>query len=228
MKRPWVESNIKHSSPQSTMELPSPESGTSEPSPLLRLPAELRNTIYELVASPECAKSGDKTILFEYTTAKNIYVSLAGVNRQCRDEYLPIFHDHITRTNSVQAKVRDLDFDALSRFLDALPSRRGMGKVEVTLVFNDPEFVVDKEGTMRWAKAAAHRRAAWTEVAYKVEVDWSRFTQGKFVAIDDALVRLALQTMGSVSMELKAISDETLAAADRRIRQNFVGSSWRP
>lgn len=58
------------------MALPSPQSATREQPPLLRLPAELRDTIYELVAV-----SGGDDIVFEYTTAVNIHVNLAAACR---------------------------------------------------------------------------------------------------------------------------------------------------
>lgn len=209
-------------SPQSAMERPSPD----QQSLFLRLPAELRNTIYELVAGPQCTKSGDKTILFEHTAAVNLYVSVARVDRQCRDEYLPIFYDQVARTNSVQAKVHDLVFDDLSRFLDILPSQRGVRKVVVTLLFGDSRLTVDMESITRWAKATAHRRAGWTEVAYKAAVDWTRISEEKFNRIDDAIDVVAETTVdGDVREEIAAICAETCDAAYwRRVRQR--GSFW--
>lgn len=70
------------------MESLSPQFEMHEPSALLRLPAELRNTIYELVADP----SGDgKNLIFAYNTAGHLSLdtNLTAVCRQLRAEYYP-------------------------------------------------------------------------------------------------------------------------------------------
>lgn len=73
---------------------------------LLQLPAEIRNAIYELVAAPKAESGccGSTPILFAYKAAEktvNLHVSLTAVNRQLRDEYLPILHDQLGQMKQI-------------------------------------------------------------------------------------------------------------------------------
>lgn len=203
----------------------SPDSAVRESeSRLLRLPAELRNNIYELVAEAECA---DKAIIFEYAAAINLYVSLAAANHQLKDEYLPVFYDVLKQKKQILAKVLNFDVDALTHFVDNLPplDRGGERSVEVTFIFKDPEATVDEEAITRWVKAPAARkdRDAGAQVVYHAEVDWSRHTRFTFSALHHDITHLWFDAPDeSGVLEILNISMETL----RALEDEFEDDGW--
>lgn len=214
------------------MERPSPQSATHEQSatkkqsatnkqsPLLGLAAELRNTIYELVAGT----ADDKTIIFEYNTAVNLHVNLGAVNRQLRDEYLPIFYDKVKKMNCIEAKVHELDLGGVTSLVDALPASC-CGALAATFVFAKPGATVDKEAIARWAKTAARHRVAdpghrdATPVFYKVEVDWRHCDLTDFDYINYVLWQLVdpAKTLDEgIRAELNNIRDALWDVTGRR------------
>ncbi|KAK5124633.1 hypothetical protein LTR85_001346 [Meristemomyces frigidus] len=145
----------------------------AEQSRLLRLPAELRNAIYELVA-----ESGN-TISFDRDAITSPSSTLAAVDHQLRQEYLPILdlRGRVKRASKVQARVVEFEFDDLSRFLVRLPtlvSGEAKRELEVTLVFDKAECSASLEDLRRWLDDCGNtHRAALASITYVLEVDWT-------------------------------------------------------
>ncbi|KAK5124632.1 hypothetical protein LTR85_001345 [Meristemomyces frigidus] len=152
------------------MEVSPQQSKIGEQSPLLRLPAELRNVIYELLVA-DCGN----VIIFNHKTATNIHGSLASVNRQLRHEFRPILRDQIKPMHHIQARVHAFDLDRLNHFINYLPpsSRGGERTVDVTLVFEGPARTFDLSALRRWGAVVDLRRGRGARVEYKADVDWS-------------------------------------------------------
>lgn len=80
--------------------------------PLLRLPAELRNEIYLFV----CGCEGEKAYLTTRNRAKLSHRSaLLRVSRQVREEFTAILHKHVP---TIVARVTDFDFGHVITFLN--------------------------------------------------------------------------------------------------------------
>ena len=85
---------------------------TIQSSPLLKLPAELRNNVYEKIAEDTIGhlKSGKKGIL-------GCSTAFSRVNSQVHKEFLSIFALHVPK---IVATVKDFDFGHVITFLNRL------------------------------------------------------------------------------------------------------------
>lgn len=191
-----------------------------EPSPLLRLPAEVRNTIYELVVAP-----GGEAIIFEYTAIVNPHTSLTAANRQLRREYLPIFQSVLGRMQRIEAKAHDLELDGLRCFIDDLPPVQPGGvararTVDVTFVSTEPgTAMVNNRILQQWAKhAAGRRRKGRAHAMYKVDVSHCGLhTWIAVKAMSESIARLANATSDpQAALELGRICRVWWKAGERR------------
>lgn len=109
---------------------------SSTTSPLLSLPPELRNLIYEYVAhSTEevgCARGHVISPTLTFSTA----------NKQVHAEFAPIFNKYVQRhVDRIRAQALDLNFDNIQRFLRGLVPLANAAKraVVVEVGFTKPE-----------------------------------------------------------------------------------------
>ncbi|KAK4546830.1 hypothetical protein LTR36_001562 [Oleoguttula mirabilis] len=168
----------------------------SEQSPLLRLPAELRIAIYELVA-----EAGNRTIIFDRDTVTHPSGTLATVNRQLRNEYLPILRQRTKRTDTVRARIEGFSFDSLTRFLkSSVPTfsddapRTAVRELQITLVLNDPKCRVNIEQLHRWLDDRAYKcRHDHFWVTYRVEIDWERCSVAGIRGLERAVERASIR-----------------------------------
>ncbi|KAK4546831.1 hypothetical protein LTR36_001563 [Oleoguttula mirabilis] len=171
-------------------------------SPLLCLPGELRNAIYELVAD-----SGD-TLIFERDAMTSPPATLAAVNRQLQHEYLPILdlRARIKRTRKVQARIENFDFDALTRFLDSIrliSAGEGSGReLAITLVFTDAKCSsINTDSLQRWLRDCdlKHRLRGIASVTYVVADDRERCCSAEGLpGVEQALAHLSDDGWGSL------------------------------
>ncbi|KAK3700973.1 hypothetical protein LTR37_015679 [Vermiconidia calcicola] len=141
--------------------------------PLLKLPAELRNNVYEKV-------SEDTTAYISKRTRGRLACSssLLRVSRQVRDEFLPILMLH---ASEIVAKVEEFNFRHLVTFLNRLSdlelkslstsAQVSSRTIRIELQMRNPQ-VVDLPLLVRWLKRTAHptKRGTQIEISY-VAVD---------------------------------------------------------
>jgi len=111
-----------------------------EPSPLLRLPAELRNQIYEYVATTT------QDIVLSGLRVMHPDQPLTRVCRQSREEYLPVFQAYLyTRATVIRITVTDFeDFYGVERLIYLMTrSDRRLAdlrrSIKLHLTFTKPE-----------------------------------------------------------------------------------------
>lgn len=218
--------HTSHSHSHKMEALSPPPAICEQSSPLLRLPPELRNTIYELVANP----GGDAIILSDgFKAATNLHSSLVATCRQLRDEFLPVFYNQVECLDRVQAKVHDFSLDdlsAINRFMDRLPKHYENGvqlnrrALEVTLVFKKLklDLTEDPGALERWVTAVLKCGGCH---AYKVEVNWSCYSFASFSTVYFDIARLCYEFAASrhVWWELHDILVATRKAVRGRAKE---------
>lgn len=168
------------------MERPSPTSDpTVSASALLRLPPELRNSIYNFVGD-----SGSK-IVFDHGTLVAPHSALATACRQIRAEYLPMLREVVRLADTVEARIEGLESDDLIAFISSLPPppKHTKRSLEVTLHFTKPMSSVTLDGLKRWLDALAggllqdYQRVR----EYKYEYNWDFWTVGELNYVFEAV-----------------------------------------
>ncbi|KAK5118842.1 hypothetical protein LTR62_000051 [Meristemomyces frigidus] len=120
----------------------------------LGLPAELRNSIYELLAA------GCDRICIQATSERSpaiaVQHSMNGVNRQTREEFLDILGDQTLVTpRSIYARVIDFDFSTLQAYIKQVLKRDAQAFFEFNPVVDAPgrrRLHVDLDITARWLR----------------------------------------------------------------------------
>lgn len=122
-------------------------------SPLLKLPAELRNTIYHLVLD------NVTTLEIGHGGCLDHRPALLCVNRQMRDEASPIFtHIACLAASEITARVHNFEFSAITAFIStlsqeqirALDKRRSL-RIQLTM---DDTFETGKDALACWLRIA--------------------------------------------------------------------------
>lgn len=143
---------------------------------LLKLPAELRNTIYQLASG-----TSDSNIIFDKTQVTVPSAALNTACRQLRQEYLPIFTAAIDQAETIYARVNGFDFYALIPLLTHLPARPdGVRRhLKVTFVFGKSATIFGKpatndvDGLWHWCMTCEEERTMLSYAReYAVDFDW--------------------------------------------------------